>query len=345
MKNPNFFKFWLALLSLQLAFFLNLSAYPNLEQMSQDFFLETKKIDIPGYPTAFNPSVIRWNDSILMSFRARDPLTGSAHMVGFVWLDEDFNLISEAQLLDVSEINPYLPERLQDVRLITANGELYAIYNNVIGPVQLEIRRMFIAKLCIDGSRFYFDSNHALLNFEGEGNFLREKNWTPFEYLGNILLAYSLEPHRILQPLQGTSSCKTIANSTAGIKWDWGQLRGGTPGFREGDEYLAFFHSSKEMSSVHSGGKKISHYFLGAYFFAAEPPFNITRMSPEPIIANDFYSGPKYQTWKPLLAIFPCGYIRDNNFVWITYGKQDNEVWVVKLDKKGLMSSLINFAE
>ncbi len=339
-KLKHFILFWSIFFLQPVLFIQSLVAQPDLEGMSQDFVLGTKKIDIPGYPTAFNPSVIRWNGSILMSFRARDSITGASHLVGFVWVDEDFNLISEPQLLDISEVNPYLPEKLQDVRLVSVGGELYAVYNNVIGPIQFEIRRMFIAKIRIEGTRFSIERNDALLNFEGAGDFPREKSWAPFEYEGKLFLAYSLDPHLIFQPLHGTSFCKTIVSSRVEIKWDWGQLRGGTPALLEDNEYLAFFHSSKEMRSAHSAGKSISHYFIGAYFFSAQPPFNITRLSPEPIIANNFYSGPAYETWKPLRAIFPCGYIKDDNFVWITYGKQDHELWVVKLDKKGLFDSL-----
>lgn len=333
------YSFYVLLLSLFLSPYL--AAYQDFEKMAQDFVLETKKIEIPGYPTAFNPSIIRWNGSILMSFRTRDPLTHSSHLVGFVWVDEEFNLMNEPQLIDVSDINPYLPERLQDSRLVSVGEDLYVVYNNVIGPVELEIRRIFIAKLCIDGDRFYFEDIESIQDFEGVGVFPREKNWTPFAYEGNILLAYSIEPHLVFQPLRGTSSCKTVSRSSGGIKWDWGQLRGGTPAFLQDSEYLAFFHSSKDVCSVQSEGRKITHYFMGAYTFCAKPPFAITKISPEPIVADNFYSGPAYNTWKPLRVIFPCGYIIDENFVWISYGKQDHEVWMVKLDRKGLIDSLV----
>ena len=46
----------------------NLFAFLDLETMNADFVLETKKIDIPGYPDAFNPSITQWNDFIYFVF-------------------------------------------------------------------------------------------------------------------------------------------------------------------------------------------------------------------------------------------------------------------------------------
>ena len=106
-------------------------------------------------------------------------------------------------------------------------------------------------------------------------------------------------------------------------------------------EYLAFFHSSTYMSTVHSKGRVIQHYFMGAYTFAAEPPFELTRISPEPIVGKDFYKGREYTTWKPLRVVFPCGFVFNDRFIWIAYGRQDHEVWIAKLDKKKLFDSLI----
>jgi len=138
--------------------------------------------------------------------------------------------------------------------------------------------------------------------------------------------------------------CETIACTFGQFNWNWGELRGGTPGLldEEKDEYLAFFHSSKEMATIHSQGKKILHYFMGAYTFASRPPFAITKMSPEPITGKGFYEGIVYEPyWKPLRVVFPCGYIVNDQFIWVSYGRQDHEIWMVKLNKKGLYDSLI----
>ena len=41
----------------------------DLDALTEEFIIETKKIEIPDFPYAFNPSIVRWGDFILMSFR------------------------------------------------------------------------------------------------------------------------------------------------------------------------------------------------------------------------------------------------------------------------------------
>jgi predicted GH43/DUF377 family glycosyl hydrolase len=98
------------------------------------------------------------------------------------------------------------------------------------------------------------------------------------------------------------------------------------------------------MLTAHSEGKTILHYFMGAYTFSSEPPFAITKISPEPIVVKGFYSGVPYTSyyWKKCQrVIFPAGYIYDSDYVWIAYGREDHEIWIVKLYREGLMQSLV----
>ena len=118
-------------------------------------------------------------------------------------------------------------------------------------------------------------------------------------------------------------------------------LRGGTPGLLIDKEYLAFFHCSKGMATQQSEGKMMTHYFMGAYTYSASPPFALTRVSPKPIIGKNFYNGPMHNTWKPLRVVFPCGFVFDQKHIWIVYGRQDHETWVVKLDRNAFFKSLV----
>jgi predicted GH43/DUF377 family glycosyl hydrolase len=79
---------------------------------------------------------------------------------------------------------------------------------------------------------------------------------------------------------------------------------------------------------------------MGAYTFSKEPPFTIEQISQEPIVARGFYEGEEYRTWRPLRVVFPGGFLADEKFIWVAYGRQDHEVWLVKLDKQGLLDSL-----
>lgn len=315
----------------------------DLEEMAQDFVLETKRIIIPEHPDAFNPSIIKWKGNILMVFRYRDN-NGATHPMCLVELDQNFDVISP--LYDVEILDDSLSSSAQDPRLLEIDGVLYIVYSNFVPIQDSTQRRVIVGQLHVEPQGCYVDHLEILTHFDGENGKIQEKNWMPFNYKGQLHLIYSVLPHRIFAPFfDASGSCSLIASSLSSIEWNWGPPRGGGQAYRIGNQYLAFFHSWIDICTIHSNGKKISHYFVGAYTFEAEPPFSVTSMSSKPIIGKGFYSGPLYQTWKPLRCVFPGGYIYNDKFIWLAYGKQDHELWIVKLDKKKLMKSLTSLTK
>lgn len=314
----------------------------DLEIMAQDFVLQTKQIELPEYPGAFNPSIIRWQDSILLSFRIRDPITKGTDGIGLIWLDEDFNPKGTPQVLSIFYKEKKPISKQQDPRLIQIGESLFLVYNNVIDPINHpELRRMHYVELFYDGNRFHPKIPQVITQYPNQLLHRQEKNWTPFQYCNELFLIYTILPHTIFYPRKETPVCELYTETTQDLFWPWGVLRGGTPALKIEDQYLSFFHSSTHLPSLHSEGKKMLHYFMGAYTFSAEPPFQITQISPHPIIGKTFYTGPAYKTWKPLRVVFPGGFIYDQTSIWIVYGKQDFEMWVVQLDRKKFFESLI----
>ncbi|OGN64812.1 MAG: hypothetical protein A3E80_04955 [Chlamydiae bacterium RIFCSPHIGHO2_12_FULL_49_9] len=315
----------------------------DLEDNIQSFVLETRRLEIPEYPDAFNPSIIRWKGHILMSFRViPDPQKTYDSQIGLIWLTDDFCQISEPQILNLRESLPNIPSRAEDARLISVGDRLYMVYDdNQEEKLSRGGFRVYLAELLHDGEKFYPANIECLSRFEGESRAVREKSWTPFNYMDELYLAYTLSPHKIFKPLFKDGECITVCSTETPIEWPWGELRGGTPALEIDGEYLAFFHSSTNMETIHSQGKNIAHYFIGAHTFSSDPPFQILRASPEPIIGRGFYHGYTYKPyWKPIRAVFPCGLIADDDHFWIAYGRQDHEIWIAKIDKKGLLDSL-----
>lgn len=339
--------FHIATFFLLLLFIFNspLKAEVNLEDNIQKFVLKTKQIKIPEFPHAFNPSIIQFNDKLLMSFRVltlKDKISetfnsSGCSLIGLIFLDDDFNPIGKPQILN-------LGSRSEDARLIKVSGKFYLVYSNNQEEFLTERGfRMYISELKKDDTGFSIVHTDSILSFEGENEQRREKNWVPFDYQGNLMLAYSLLPHRIFYSERGTTHAFSFSLSKSDINWNYGELRGGTPALLDGDEYLSFFHSSKNMSTVHSQGEEMPHYFMGAYTFSQHPPFEITKISPEPIVCYGFYEGRKYKPyWKPVRVVFPCGYIMNEHYIYISYGRQDHEIWILKLDKHKLKNSLIS---
>ena len=314
----------------------------DMDAFLEDFILDTKQIEFPEFPGAFNPSMVRWQGSILMSFRLYNLKNGSTNPFALVFLNDQFEPITEPQVFELPFHNPVLRSKQQDPRLITVGDRLFVAYNNILEDItDKEMRRMVVAELFYDGEKFTAGEPEYLKEYNGKKDWRYEKNWTPFDYNGQLLFSYSVIPHTIVRPLLGTSTCETVASTRANFTWDWGMLSGGTQAFRDGDHYLTFFHSWKNAATIQSNGKIIAHYVMGAYTFQAEPPFAITAISPQPIAAKDFYLPPYHKTWKPMRCVFPGGLIIDEDYLWIAYGRQDHEIWIAKLDKEKLLQSLV----
>ncbi|MBP9841028.1 MAG: hypothetical protein KBC64_01215 [Simkaniaceae bacterium] len=301
------------------------------------FILEARQIHLPKYPDAFNPSIVRWKGKLLMSFRNIADPKNSYHSseIGLVWLDDSFHPEGIPQII-------LGPHRAEDARLIEIGDRLYMIYSdNEDSVISKGGFRVYVAELKEKNGIFSIFKKERLVKFEGENPSLREKNWTPFEHQDNLLLSYSLDPHLVFRPLLGAGECETVACSSKSLPWNWGELRGGTQLLQVGGSYLTFFHSSVRMKSEASEGKEMLHYFMGASLFQSKWPFEMTHISPEPIVDESFFAGPIYKPyWGSWRGVFPGGFVFDDNFIWIVYGKQNHELWVVKLHKEKLLESL-----
>jgi predicted GH43/DUF377 family glycosyl hydrolase len=323
----------------------------DLEKNCSSFVFATKKIEIANFYGAFNPSIFEWKGGIYLSFRTRDPITGSTNKFGITALDDNLDPIGTPQIFDVEYPSWEKPSMLQDPRFCQVGDRLFVVFNNILYPPKHigEVRKMFVAELlenpaCGNSLQFELSTPEPLLFYPGIRKD-KEKNWVPFAYLNRLLLAYSISPHRILEPYPEAHQCQFIAETHANINWKWGILRGGTQasqiGREFGNDYLAFFHSTKSIASVHSQGAILPHYFIGAYTFCSDPPFALSAISPKPIVGPHFYNGADYPTWKPLRVVYPTNYIWDDETIYLSYGRQDHEIWIAYIDRQALFKSLI----
>lgn len=313
-------------------------------EFASGIVVESKKIVIPNFPGAFNPSIIRYQGELLLSFRfipnRSDNMTS---YLGIVSLNEDLTLKGDPRVLNL-RVDSEVKCRAEDARLITVGENLYAVYSDNIDPkITRGGFRVFVVQMWFENGELRISKPEKLDDFDGNNPEIREKNWVPFDSEGKLNLAYSIDPHLIFCPrLDQSGRCDTFANTQTPYQWSFGVLRGGTPAFLLGEEYLAFFHSSIRATTVHSGGKDMAHYFMGAYTFQKDAPHKLMSISKDPIVGPGYYSGPQFKGyWKPVRAVFPGGYVYDNDHIWVAFGKDDAEVWITKLDRLALMSSLV----
>ena len=116
--------------------FSYLYSFKDLEEFPQDFVKETKQIFVPGYPHAFNPSIIKWKGRLLLSFRVIHGEELSAFPsaaqsdIGLIFLDSELNPIGEAQFIFLDHPQKKRLSLLaEDARLIVDQEELYVIYS------------------------------------------------------------------------------------------------------------------------------------------------------------------------------------------------------------------------
>ncbi len=301
----------------------------------------TKRIFIPAYPEAFNPSIIKHRDHYLLIFRyVPNPWTFWVSYIGILPLNKSFEPISNPVLLTTRGENDLTPSQSEDARIFSYNNKLYLIYNDStqdICPGSWQKRDIYCVELIDEGRKFVLSKPIKLVHETNYQTVAWQKNWTPFEKDGNLYLIYTINPLEILSPDFNTGICHVISKTEKSITWNLGNLRGGTPAQLVEGEYLAFFHSMAHIASLASGFKNMYHYFMGAYTFSQDPPYEMTRMSTIPIDAEGFYT----YSERDRRVIYPGGFVVENDQIYLAYGKDDHEVWIATLDFNALKKSLI----
>ena len=151
----------------------------DLNTLQQSFIVQTKKINVPGHPEAFNGSIVAWKGRILMSFRTYDEKTRSTDAIGLLWLSENFEPIGVPTILKrYGEVTTDI-SRAQDPRLIVVGEDLLIVYSNQY-PFETPVSRMYVAKIETEDDRTFAISNPTpLLYYDGEVRSRKEKNWVP----------------------------------------------------------------------------------------------------------------------------------------------------------------------
>ena len=318
----------------------SLSASAKTHQ--QKLVVASKKIHLEDFPDAWNPSIIQVDEGFLLSFRYtpdRDYQPWLSY-IGIVLLDDSFQQISKPELLSPRLKNSKTPSQAEDARIFRYQDRLFLIYNDnvdIIYPSYSERRDMFIAELLYTNDHFTLSPPLKLVYEEKYNSQFWQKNWVPFEKDGTLLLSYSINPHEVLYPNLTTGVCYPCYETSPPIRWNFGTLRGSSAALLVDGEYLAFFNSGTITSSPASWGTDMWHYFMGAYTFSAEPPFEITRMTPVPIIGDDFYTPSN----SPKRVIFPGGFVVSDSVIYVAYGKDDREIWIATLDKALLKNTMV----
>ncbi len=306
----------------------------------QPLFIFNKELKFAEFPKSFNPSLMQCDLGLILTFRYYpDPLRAWISSIGIVILDDQLNPISQPQLIDTRSLYHFTDSQSEDARIFSFLGDLYLTYNDnleITNPNNLERRDIFIAPLSYVNEEFKIGKPLKLYHQKDYFTRTWQKNWIPFEWNNHLLISYTLNPHEVIYPNLITGECIPIYKTKIPPFWIFGEMRGGTPALLVDGEYLSFFHSSVVMESTISNKKAMHHYFMGAYTFSAEPPFNITKITFAPLLDKNFYTESDYDK----RVIFPGGFALIDQYIYVAYGKDDQEIWISKIDKNRLYSML-----
>lgn len=240
----------------------------------------------------FNGSII--DDSGGFVLAARTGWAGSKIIVGR--LDAELRPVGQTKVLPLRR--PESRVGREDPRLFRFAGKLHVAFIGV-EPWQTGVRtNMLYARLSDDlavEDRFYPQYSRRRE---------WEKNWQFFDYAGELFAVYRMTPFQVLR-ICGNHA-ELVYEHDWSPNWKGGELRGGAPPVRVGDEFWSFVHDK-----VDDAGMPL--YRTALYTFDAHPPFRPRRIAPSPVMVADKLTN----TNNYAHTVFTCGAVRCNGR-WLT---------------------------
>lgn len=303
-----------------------------------------------------NPSVFKFRDRLLLVCSLQMGLTGSKRKhhtkyIEFRWVNNTkYPFYTEGSYLGVENEVEGLNAIIygEDPRVLVHNDSYFQIYfTSILGVTQPVRQRMGVAEgQFIPGAdariniTYIGQPMHVVDPLDGKGS---QKNWSPFIYRGEVYLIAFFSP-MIVVKMSGYGSdmlnsvVVSISNKTVNAYFDDPlSIRGGTNAIRINDDvgYLGFFHSRVVLPF-----NVMTTYVFGAYTFSAEPPFEMLKISPTPIMPEQFYTG----QWSSRFidyCMYPMHIFLENGTIHMSLGYQDQFGVLVEMELDELLRTLV----
>lgn len=245
------------------------------------------------------------------------------------------------------EGNPILPivpqryknEQWEDPRAIVHDGVVYVSFATWVHNQSWPGRQSF-TKLSYDWRKVevLWEPRYGNNSPKAETAQGWEKNWIWFPHDEWWHCIYSVDPHVIFKVNSEGTPIQTFSNKPLELNWEYGEPRGGTPPIRiNDDEYLCFFHSAVMWQ------KPKRRYYVGAYTFKADSPFDIKRITRKPLLMG---SEEDFRVLGSPLVIFPNGALPEFvdgklDHYTVVFGVNDENCGWIKIPAKDLEDRMI----
>lgn len=258
----------------------------------------------------FNASITHYGDAYLLAYR--DGWGGSN--IWTIQLDRAFRPVGEPVMANMRL--PWSRERKtrwlapgcnfgrEDPRLFWHKGRLHLAFIGWTGGVASQC----FARLRDD--RTVEDAWQV--NIPNRRDW--EKNHSFFDHDGDLYAVYLTHPFHLIAKID-CERAEIVHQEANPFPWSGGELRGGAPPVRVGDEFWSFIHDRIDINGMPT-------YRMMLYTFDAAPPFAPRRMIREPLLVADLKTKP------PGVAccVFPCGAVRVGDDWIVSMGVHDR--WI-----------------
>jgi len=289
-----------------MAFYDDDHADPVDGEVSSPVPFERRRLHLQPYSRKrrnYNLSAHHTDDGVVLAWRAQQDLGQPSELwIGFFDLDRHA-WTAPPRKLPVHATSP------EDPRLFSWRGHLAVSYASVLDA-------SVVQEVCLlDGD---LTPKFEWLFRSPFGRAL-EKNWLWFTAACGVHLLY--KPHIVL---------RVAGSGSRFFARELGDIRGGAPPVRVGDEYYCFAHATSKLADAHN-------YSAVLYTFAASRPFAVRRVAQVPILVpcmGDTGDGKK--------VVYPCGAVLNEEAgAWtVAYGLHDRYAELARFDFDDLESLL-----
>jgi len=201
------------------------------------------------FPYGYNPSIIQFGGRTLMAYRYH-PNNKPASELAIAELDDQFRVVKNTPIT-------LPPASNEDPRLFEWDGKLCISYtvSTVPNPAPTCVVRWGYLK----ESKTWEVEGQWLPKYGQNDSSAQEKNWIFYESHGQLAMRYANWPKIVtLTVVNDVVKEKDIAD---GIRWKWGQIKGGTKEVRSANGRLVrFFHSRLDNEPIPFRWR----YYIGA---------------------------------------------------------------------------------
>lgn len=274
-------------------------------------------------PFGYNPSLIRFNNRLLMAYRYHDGEWATGLAVAD--LAEDGNVTNNRKIVvDGNSV--------EDPRLYIRDGKLYMGFVDSTWPDKNPKCITRYGEL-LEGETVWRLQNSVTPNYRKNDGKHLEKNWVPWVD-GAWLYESSPKQNVVVLKADGRAD---FEHECDGPEWAWGTIKGGTTPIPWKGQLLRFFHSTLDNEPR----PWFRRYYVGATVHEAKAPWPVVDISKEPVIwgseedelavmerSSAFHFKAK--------VVFPAGCIEAPDGWLLSVGVNDSACAIVKLREKDL---------